>query len=464
MPPTADWSVAIAGECMVTRPFSMHSEAEFLRIRELFEKADVAYAHLEMNFGDAADLHPGRGDWYGSYMLAEPHVAKDLRWLGVDVMSTANNHSLDFGAKGLFSTVQALKDAGVAGAGTGRDLDDARMPTYVETPRGRMALISTTSGNRPHEWAGRPKETMQGRPGINPLRVTTTYVIPREAAQHLKATAEGLNILRTGKDWKPGKTGRVLRDDEFQYNLPGGQSAAGEMVFREGDDYQILTECHAGDLEGNLRAIRSAAHMSDLVMVAHHFNIAEGPRGDRPPRFVREFAHRAIEEGADIFVGHGWHKTLGIEIYRGKPIFYGLGNFFAQSELLERVPYDSYETWGHDVDALPTLTPDAHPLHPGLDTPTPTWWSSAVIEVHLTDGRLTGITLHPVELGREVSKEAKITRGTGKSAQHPVTEGRPLVADQVNGAEVLERYRQLSAEYGTTLETDGRVARLRLGD
>ncbi|MWA04775.1 CapA family protein [Actinomadura sp. LD22] len=457
-----DWSIAIAGECMVTRPFSMHTEKEFLGIRELFAGSDVAYAHLEMNFGDHRHLHPGRGDWYGSYMLAETRLAEELRWLGVDVMSTANNHSLDFGEMGLRSTLESCRAAGLACAGTGEDLDDARAPVYVETPRGRMALISTSSGNRPHEWAGRPKETMVGRPGVNSLRTEWTYHVPAEAAARLRESAEGLGILRTSAQCGPGKTGRVLADDEFQYTLPGGQSASGELVFKESDRYRIETRCHAGDLEGNLRSIRSAAAMADVVMVAHHFNISEGPRGDRPPAFVREFAHRAIEEGADVFVGHGWHKTLGIEIYQGKPIFYGLGNFFAQSEFLEHVPSDSYETWGHDVDRLPTLTPDMWPLHPGLDGPSETWWSSAIIKVHLSEGRLTDITLHPVEMGREVTKAAKITRGTGKSAQHTLTEGRPIMADQVNGERVIERFRELSADYGTTVEVADGVGRVRV--
>jgi poly-gamma-glutamate capsule biosynthesis protein CapA/YwtB (metallophosphatase superfamily) len=459
---TVDWSVAIAGECMVARPFSMHSEQEFQAMRELLRESGVAYAHLEMNFGNARELHPGRGDWYGSYMLTGPEVARDLRWLGVDVMSTANNHSLDFGAAGLLSTLQACRDAGLACAGTGQDLDEARAPVFVETSQGRMALISVSSGNRPHEWAGRPKETMAGRPGINPLRVITTYQVPGQTAEHLRAAAQELNILRTSEHCGVGKTGRVLTPDEFQYNLPGGQSAAGEMVFREGEEFGILTECHPGDLAGNLRSIRTGAAMADLVMVAHHFNISEGPRGDQPPRFVREFAHRAIEAGADIFVGHGWHRTLGIEIYQGKPIFYGLGNFFAQSEFLERVPYDSYETWGHDVDQLPTLTPELYPLHPGLDGPSETWWSSAVIKVNFRDGRLSGVTLHPVEMGREVAKEAKIGRQTGKSPEHPLTEGRPLLADRVNGARVLDRLQRLSAEFGTTVEITDGVGALRL--
>lgn len=457
-----DWSIAIAGECMVTRPFSMRCEEEFLGVRELFAGADVTYAHLEMNLGDHRELHAARGDWFGSYMLAERRLAEELRWLGVDAMSTANNHSLDFGELGLRSTLQACRGAGLVCAGTGEDLDDARAPAYVETSSGRMALISVSSGNRPHEWAGRPKETMVGRPGINPLRTEWTYHVPAEAAVGLRESAARLGILRAGGQGGRGATGRVLDGDEFQYTLPGGQSATGDLVFRESDDYRIETRCHAGDLEGNLRAVRSAAAMADVVLVAHHFNVSEGPRGDRPPAFVREFAHRAIEEGADIFVGHGWHKTLGIEIYQGKPIFYGLGNFFAQSEFLERVPSDSYETWGHDVDRLPTLTPDMWPLHPGLDGPSETWWSSAIIRVQLTEGRLGGITLHPVELGREVTKAAKITRSTGGSTPHPLTEGRPIMADQVNGERVVERMRELSAEYGTTVELADGVGRVRV--
>jgi len=459
-----DWSIAIAGECMVTRPFTKYSEDRFSQVRELFHGADVTYAHLEMNLGDHRELHPARGDWYGSYMLADGHLANDLKWLGVDVMSAANNHSLDFGEKGLAATLDSLRTAGVATAGTGQDLDEARSPVYVETPRGRLALVSTSSGNRPNEWAGRPKGTMVGRPGINPLRVSWTYHVPAETAEQLRSAARSLGILRTSANCGPGKTGRVLAEDEFQFNLPGGQSSAGELVFRETDEFRIVSECHTGDLEDNLRSIRSAAAMADVVMVAHHFNVSEGVRGDKPPAFVREFAHAAIDAGADVFVGHGWHRTLGIEIYQGKPIFYGLGNFFAQSEFLEHVPADSYETWGHDIDLLSTLTPDLWPLHPGLDGPSDTWWSSAIIKVHLTEGRLTEVTLHPVELGREVTKEAKMTRPTGKSAQHPLTEGRPMVADQVNGARVVERYRELSAEYGTTVELDGGIGRIRVAD
>jgi poly-gamma-glutamate synthesis protein (capsule biosynthesis protein) len=43
--------------------------------------------------------------------------------------------------------------------------------------------------------------------------------------------------------------------------------------------------------------------------------------------YQEDIAHAAIEAGADIVIGHGPHQPLAIEVYRGRPIFYGLGNF-----------------------------------------------------------------------------------------------------------------------------------------
>ena len=65
--------------------------------------------------------------------------------------------------------------------------------------------------------------------------------------------------------------------------------------------------------------------MADLTIVSHHFSVSDGPRGDAPPQFVTKFARACIDEGADIYFGHGWHRTLGIEIYKGKLILYGVG-------------------------------------------------------------------------------------------------------------------------------------------
>jgi poly-gamma-glutamate synthesis protein (capsule biosynthesis protein) len=448
------WNVALAGECMVTRPFSMHDEPEFLAAVDLLRSADVTYAHLEMNLGEFEELEwPARGDWTGSYMMGDPRLAGDLKWAGIDLMSLAHNHSLDFGTAGLMATIRHCKRAGLVHAGTGRDLEEAREPGYLETKKGRVALISVSSGNKSHEWAGLPKATLRGRPGINPLRVAMKYTVDHEAAGHLQRIIRALDI--------GGVTQSAGEPSEIRMSLPGDQSTRSGVVFVEGDRFEIVSRCHQRDLDGNLRSVDEAMNMADLVIVAHHFNISEGRRGDQPPSFARTFARASIDAGADIYVGHGWHRTLGIEIYRGKPIFYGMGNFFAQSEFVRRVPYDSYEAWGHDVDRLATLTPAASSLHPGLDAASEVWWSSAIVSLTLEDRKVQEIRLHPVEMGRDVTPDAPLRRPTG-NGPHTLTEGRPVVADRENADRILERLKRLSAGYGTKIAVEDGIGIVRL--
>ena len=188
--------------------------------------------------------------------------------------------------------------------------------------------------------------------------------------------------------------------------------------------------------------------MADMVLVSHHTATSEGARGDTPPAYAVEFAKACIDAGADMYIGHGWHRTLGIEIYKGKPIFYGLGNFFAQSEFNDRVPADSYESWGHDPDQLPKHNPASEPLHPGLvDT---LWWGSVLFRVQMEGHRVKQIRLYPVNLGRNPAVRGEVTRPVG-SGHHMKTDGRPYLADPQAGAVILERMRKLSEGLGTKL-------------
>lgn len=449
------WKVAVAGEFMVCRSFAMCNEPEFLKIKEIMQESDACYGHLEMNFGDFSKHSPARGDWVGSFLLAEPEIINDLKWMGVDLMSVANNHSLDFGASGLLSTIEACKEAKIVNAGTGRDLEEAREPAYWEGPAGRVALISTATGNGPYEWANLPKGTMKARPGINPLRVRTKYRIPHEEAEVLRNIGRQLDVLRVKGAKVEGSTPVGLEDGEFRLVFPDNQSQRGSGVFVEGDSFGIEMNLNAVDLQGNLRSIKEAKSMADIVMVAHHFNISEGSRGDIPPKFAQEFAHAAIDAGADMYFGHGWHKTLGIEIYKDKPIFYGLGNFFAQSQFIRRVPYDSYETWNHDIRSLPLLNPADEPLHPGLDRISQTWWSSVLIEVKFdNEGNVCEIIFYPVEMGRNDSNSVVYTRKTGQHA-----EGRPLIATGESAFKILKRLQNLSKPLGTKITIDGDIGK-----
>ena len=51
------WNVALAGECLVSRPFAMHDDKASMAVIDLLRSADMTYGHLEMNFGDYSELN-----------------------------------------------------------------------------------------------------------------------------------------------------------------------------------------------------------------------------------------------------------------------------------------------------------------------------------------------------------------------------------------------------------------------
>jgi poly-gamma-glutamate capsule biosynthesis protein CapA/YwtB (metallophosphatase superfamily) len=447
------WNVVITGESMAYRPFSMHKEPEFLSIIKLMRESDVTYTHLEMNLGDSEDLGwAGRGAIGGAgYLIADTRIAEDMKWAGVDIMSLAQNHSLDWGTDGLLSTIRACKKAGIVGAGTGRDLEEARGPAFLEKDKGRVALVAISSGNSATEWAGLAKGEIPGRPGVNPLRVTTKYEVDHATAEQYKAGAKKLGTLS------------VSRTNPQEFNITPGQVAGATgyaaFTFVDGEKFGISTLGHPKDIEGNLRSIDEARQMADFVMVAHHNSISEGGRGDAPCKFAVDFAKKTVDAGADMYIGHGWHTALGIEIYKNKPIIYGLGNFFWQSSYIARVPADEYESYGYSMDQLTTLHPAIGPLHPaGNDH----WAYSAVYQFKFENKKIAEIRLYPVEMGVDMSGGTpKHTREYG-TGQHKLLDGRPLMATGTNAQWILDRMQKLCATYGTNVEIKDGIGIVRI--
>lgn len=174
-----------------------------------------------------------------------------------------------------------------------------------------------------------------------------------------------------------------------------------------------------------IAAVDEAKQMADFVMVAHHNSTSEGSRGNTPCKFVVDFARKAIDAGADMYMGHGWHTALGIEIYKNKPIIYGLGN-----------------------------------LHPGTDNED--WCWSAVYQFKFENKKLTEIRLHPIEMGMDFSAEKpKVYRQVGSGA-HPYMDGSPRMASGANRQKLLERFQKVCALRGTKLEIKDGVGTVRV--
>lgn len=184
-------SLALTGDSIITRPIAVFTEPAFTRLIDIIRGADAAFTNLEMLFHDYEPYPMNESG--GTYMRAEPALVKDLVWAGFDMVSRANNHTGDYGALGMDLTTKYVADAGLVQAGVGQSLAEAREAKFLETPKGRIALIAVASTFPDHSRAGRTRGDMPARPGLNPLRFTTTYVVTQERFDQLRQTLTEVN-------------------------------------------------------------------------------------------------------------------------------------------------------------------------------------------------------------------------------------------------------------------------------
>jgi Bacterial capsule synthesis protein PGA_cap len=153
--------------------------------------------------------------------------------------------------------------------------------------------------------------------------------------------------------------------------------------------------------------------------------------------FVIQFAHQVIDAGADVFVGHGSHFPMGIEIYKGKPIFYSVGNFIFQNETVGFFPADAYERFDLDLKATPSDFLDARTAGGKKGHPSdPAYWENMFAVCEFAAGKLKEIKIHPID------------QGFGRSRPQ---RGRPVLAEGDVAKRVIERVARLSKRYGTKI-------------
>jgi poly-gamma-glutamate synthesis protein (capsule biosynthesis protein) len=412
----ADVTFALTGDSIITRKLSVYSEPAFMRIITLIRNADVGFTNLEMLFHDYEPYAMSSSG--GTYMRAEPALVKDLVWAGFDMVARANNHSGDYGVLGMNLTTKYIAEAGLVQAGVGQSLAEAREARFLETPKGRVALISVASTFTDHSVAGRTRGDMPARPGLNPLRFDTITTVTPERLNTLREIAAEIN-------GRPAPTGQP----PTSLNFFGRRLVAGDTPgVRTVPDKEDLTEIAA--------VVRSAAGLADYTIVTIHAH--EGGR-DRvlPADFLVTFARAMVDAGADIFVGHGPHVLRGVEIYRGKPILYSLGDFIFQNETLLRLPTDNYESYDLGPDKHVNDFNDARYNFDKSGFPSDRLiWEAAVAVPKFRSGQLIELALHPITLGFGQSRSVR---------------GRPLFADGELGQKILADLTKLSAEMGTKM-------------
>lgn len=272
--------VAAVGDVFLDRE---DPDRAFDHVADLLGDVDVAFGNLEGVY--ATDWH--RAPSAGVPLVADPALVPHLGEAGFTVLSLANNHSVDGGFDALLATRESVRGLGIATAGAGTDIADARRPAVLETRHGRVAVLAYASVF-PHGYEARP-----GWPGLAPVRASTHYE-PWET-----------------NEWNPGLLPRTV------------------------------TVPHPGDERALREDIAAARRVADVVLTSFHW-------GDFTRPYVltdheRRTARTAIDAGADAVLGHHHHLLRGVEYYRGRPIVYGLGHFvFDLPDFEKRLSRDAY--------------------------------------------------------------------------------------------------------------------------
>ena len=192
-----------------------------------------------------------------------------------------------------------------------------------------------------------------------------------------------------------------------------------------------------------LKSIRAAKQLSDFLIVTIHAH-EPGNWSQEPADFLPKLAHAAIDAGADQFIGHGPHQLRGVEIYKGKPIFYSLGNFVFQLDLLDPVGSDLYEQY--KMDAATTTDGEFNAMWNRLVFGGDIWYQSVVTTTRFEKGKLAEIRLHPIDLNY-----------TGRGADRGV----PKLAGAEVAKTILDRLQKLSQPFGTRIAVQDGVGVIR---
>jgi poly-gamma-glutamate synthesis protein (capsule biosynthesis protein) len=400
--------------------------AFFSGVVPLFKSADVGFANQEGSIFDLESFPGSPAAENGGGIPQSPFaVARDLKGIGITMVSKANNHATDWGTEGLVVTQQSLTAAGIAFAGSGMSEAEARAPAYLDTPKGKIALVATASTFTQMSVAGAPR-TRRGhithaRPGISALHVKEIELRPADQIATLRGILYGGPVKSLG--------------DSDQVDL-------GDQIFRASDKRGETWAMNKDDEAVIINSVRDARKNASFVLFAIHAHETGGPVADpgrgslvdrtdeapapndpRPADFEPVLFHEAIDAGADAVVRTGPHLLNGIEIYKGKPIFYSLGSLF----------FDFQGKRSYTVPTGQTLNfPDE-------------WFETVVPVTTYKGGRVSEIKLYPMVI---------------ESSDTP-TGGAPHPADPEQARHILERLKTMSAVFGTQITIEHNIGVIR---
>jgi poly-gamma-glutamate capsule biosynthesis protein CapA/YwtB (metallophosphatase superfamily) len=379
-PQSTPITITLTGQSMIRSDIRATAPAAVPVIQGLL-KGDVVFTNLEAAIAEKGEtVQEGRG------FLTPPEALDSLTTFGFNLLSFSGNHAFDLKVTGIKNTIQEANSRKIVHAGTGNNIVEAAAPAYMQTPKGTIALIASASG-----LIVPGASATADRPGVNELRV--------EAGD---------------------------KENEATADLPGAPSNTPNP-----EDSQRI-----------LQTIRDARQHADLVIVYQHNHVfgnhsfstifTEGMQERLAPNdWLKKWTHAEVDAGADIIVMHGAPLVHGVEIYKGRPIFYDLGNF------IYNVP--------------PTLTYIGEPIN----------WESVVAYVQFQGKNLQSISFRPIAMNNLGQGQPDV-HSEYTNNEFLDTRGLPSPVTGARAGYILQRLADASKPFGTTVEVKGDTAEIKL--
>jgi len=364
--PKGDIVLTVVGDMIFNQEISDFKEPDYRNLYRIMQDAHIAYGNLEMSLNEKPELQRGTYNY---------RRGRDFGWeiakIGINLVSLANNHQFDYGAEGLKDCIRILNQSGISYAGAGLSSVQARDPARMQIYNTKFSLLSFFS------------------PGFFHARDSGGPVI---------------SII----------------------------NAPSVLIEKEDGSAEVVRAPVESDVKAMEDAIIIAKRHTDILMVHFHLHWVPNIRVEGIPNKVPPnqslLIHKAIDAGADIIIGNGPHVLRGIEIYKGKPIFYSSGNFIYQWKTPTKVPSI---VWSRDQESLSGCEGIDRSLR-GLDPREET--ETVLSRIVIRDKKINKIEMIPV-----------ILNVTGPRM------GSPRLAGNKRGKEIIKCIKELSEPYETRI-------------
>ncbi|OJU17608.1 MULTISPECIES: CapA family protein [unclassified Sphingomonas] len=376
--------VASTGDLLFQEPADQRISPE---IKEVLRSADTTIGNLEGFLVDRREWAGVNG--YGNNW-APKELAQSLADLGFDIVAPGE---ADGGEAAQVSTIKWLDAVGIKRPGYGPNLSIARQPVFQELPQGRVAAIAAFPVGAVAD--GPIARNKNGNdvgevPGMNPLRLTVWNVVTAEQLEQLRAIRQSILDRRNEPD--------VARPTGLPHDEPGKLEFLGKNYMVGEKPGAFHYEMNPADVQSQLLAVRNAKEYSDFVMFTMHvhenrYAYQAYSQDHYPPDYLVDLVHQLVDNGMDMYVGHGNHTMQGIEIYKGRPIFYNHGNFSVQRFGSDDSPPNALNLT--NIEAI-ELGNDWLQQEINL--------TAYVAKTKYVDGKLVEIRIYPVDLGADASR------------------------------------------------------------